>query len=211
MLISDMELLLDFKSGSDAELISTTQIILVRTKGKERYAAIAANVEKVELAYNNFIVAVSNAINSVPEQKTERDKSRIMLEVELEALGNACIQNSNGDPTYVTDANFKLRSDKPKQSRAPFSKPEWDYLVRGIKSGTAKGSVKSLPKGAVGVLPQWRISGDTGAFTIGNPSAGIRFLLEDLPPMAKVDVQVRYYGTWNRQSDWSQPLPIEII
>jgi hypothetical protein len=210
MLIEEMALLLDFKQGPDVEVISFSQITLIRTKGVKEYLPVAENVTTAEKDYTAFLQAVSAAKAGGSEEKTIRDQKRAILEQSLEALGNAIIANSNGDPLYVTNANYKLRNDNNGRHYQPFEAPLWSYLRRGTLSGSLKGEVKSLPPGARGLLVQWRKVGDEHP-TVGEPANGKRLELHGLPPMTKVEVQARYFGTHNRISDWSIPYPIEVL
>ncbi|MCC6723283.1 MAG: hypothetical protein IT258_02145 [Saprospiraceae bacterium] len=210
MSIDEMVLLLDFKNGSDSDLISFTQIALIRTKGVKEYEPVAPEVTTVETDYTAFLLAVSAAKAGGTEEKDIRDEKRLTLEKSLEALGNAIIANSEGNPLYVTDAGFKLRSDNNGRSYQPFEAPLWKELRRGILTGTLKGEVKSFPQGARGLLIEWRRIGEE-TYTTAKPSNGKRVELEGLPPMTKVEVRVMYFGTHGRTSNWSIPYPIEVL
>jgi hypothetical protein len=206
----EMVLLLDFKEGSDAELVSNTQIKLIRTKDVPAYKQEEAEVIVVEEELHAFIVAMSAAKSGGTEEKRIRDEQRTELEASLEALGNALIAHANGNPLYVTDTTFKLRQSEGGQTRQPLEAPRWNYLRRGVLSGTLSGEVANLPKGARGLMVQWRIVGDE-QYTMAQPSNGKRITLSGLPILVKVEVRVRFFGTHNRMSDWSIPYPIDVV
>ncbi len=205
-----MELQLDFKEGPDAKLVSRTQIILIRTKGVPAYLPVAGGVATVEGYYNDYLVAMSAAIDGGPEAKTARDEKRQTLEEGLAKLGDAIILNSGGDPLYVAKANFKLRSNGVVNSRVPFEAPLWKNLERGILTGTLKGSVKSMPSGARGLLVEWRTVGSPHYLPVP-PTNGKRLQVVDLMPNTKVEVRVRYFGSFGRLSNWSIPFPIDVV
>lgn len=210
MSIDEMILELDFKEGPDSKLVSRTQIVLIRTKGVTAYSPVSAGVTLVEGYYHDFIVAVSDALNGGTEAINIRVEKRGILEDGLEKLGNSIILNSGGDPLYVTNANFKLRSNESEHSRTPLADPLWKDLNRGVLTGTLRGSVKNMPKGARGLLVQWRPAGTVDYFP-SNPSNGKRIELSDLPTNTKVEVQVRFFGTYGRLSNWSIPFPIDVV
>ncbi len=190
--------------------MSRTQIILIRTKGVREYAPVEAAVADAERNYNDFIIAMSDAINGGTEAINIRNEKRGLLESGLEKLGNQIILNSGGDPLYVSNANFKLRSNETERNRTPLEDPLWNNLKRGTLTGSLRGSVKNMPKGARGLLAQWRIVGST-AYLATSPTNGKRVELTDLPPNTKVEVQVRFYGTYSRLSNWSIPFPIDVV
>lgn len=204
-----MELLLDFKEGPDPVFVSRTQIILIRTKGVTAYLPVATEVTAVETLYNGFLTAMSNAMNGGTEEITIRNEKRTLLENGLEKLGNEIIVNSGGNPLYVTNANFKLRYNDSDKSRQPLADPLWKNLKRGVLSGTLQGSVRNFPKGAVGLIVEYRVAGST-TFIVYGQTTGKRVYLEGLPTNVKVEVQVRFYGTFLRRSNWSIPFPIDV-
>jgi hypothetical protein len=96
--------------------------------------------------------------------------------------------------TYATEAGFTLRA-KPVRGNLPFPKPEFNYLEGGRLSGTVKGEVKDMPKGATELSIKFSYDGWV-TDERHTYSSGEKFTLEGLEVKREVEVKVSFYGTF---------------
>ena len=116
---------------------------------------------------------------------------------------------AEGVSSYVTDAGFHLKK-KPVRSNQPLPQPEWNFLKRGVLSGTVEGEIKNLPAGVKEVGIKHSYDG-WATEKNGTYSTGKKFVLAGLEVKREVEVKVCYLGTYQRKSDDSLAMPVFVL
>lgn len=199
----------EWTKADDGNLFTNTNDLVLKTKGKPAYANVQDHVLEVETENDRFGVAISNARDGSKSAKLTLKKVRTELLFKLKILFKAMELNVTEPESYYLTAGLKVRA-KPVRERTPLEKPDLDYFVRDVLSGTARGKVKILPKGVTQLAVEYSYDGGA-TWHNGTYSAGKIFLLANLTPKTTVTVRVKFLGTFRRQSDWSGTMEVFVL
>lgn len=196
-------LLLAFKKANDSELSVFAADVVSKTAGNDRYAAEQTQVEAVNAAQQVFEQAIYRASDGGRSLILIRRNKRVELELELSKLAKMLELHVDETADFFTETGFELRK-KAVSNRGPLDQPVLRALRQGVLSGTLEGEVENFPKGVrqIGV----EFSTDGQSWRNGTYSTGKRFVLENLNPKLEYKVRIKFIGTYQRKSDWSDPL-----
>ncbi len=199
----------DWTKADDGNLFANTNGLVTKTKGKPAYANVQDQVLEVEAENARFNVASDNAKDGSKSAKTTLEKVRTELLFKLKILFMMMELNVNEPESYFLNAGLRVRA-KPVRERTPLERPELDYFVRDVLSGTVRGKVKNFPKGVTQLAVEYSYDGGT-TWHNGTYSAGKIFKLANLTTKVTVTVRVKFLGTHGRQSDWSETREVFVL
>ena len=198
-----------YKRGSYGEVEEACQQIVLKTDGVARFSDLQAQVDIIKPLLQTFTNAIAAATDGGKLLTQAKKKARKELISEMDILKALVLVFAKGDPTYVTEAGFKLR-EKPVRNNQPLPQPKWIDLKRGVLSGTVNGELKNFPKGvtSAGVKHSYDgwVTEKNGTYTTGQ-----NFVLEGLEPRKEVEVKVCFHGTFQRRSDDSDSMKIFVL
>lgn len=198
-----------YKQGSYGDVEEACQQIILKTDDVARFSDLQQQVDIIKPLLKTFINAVAAATDGGKLLTQAKKKAKKELLKEMDYLKALVAVFAKGDEDYVTEAGFKLR-EKPVRNNQPLPQPKWIDLKRGILSGTVDGELKNFPKGVttVGIKHSYDgwVTEKNGTYTTGK-----KFVLKGLEPKKEVEVKVCFNGTFQRQSDDSDPMRIFVL
>jgi hypothetical protein len=198
-----------FRDASDATLSKDVDDIVLKTKGNATYTDEQPQILLAEAANGKFKIAMSNASDGGKSFRELLDAARKELLFELNVLCRLFNTKVNEDITFFLNAGFTVKKS-PVRDRNPLEKPLLDYFVRDVLSGTTRGKVKNFPKGVTQLAIEYSYDGGQ-TWHNGTYSAGKLFKLGNLTPKMTVSVRVRFLGTFQRESDWSDAMEVFVL
>lgn len=190
----------DFTGASSADLFKAVNDVVLKMKGKPAYPDEQAQVLVVETSNAAFGQAVSDANGGGRASINNRKLARNALLVQVKLLIRQMELHVDADMSFFLNAGFKVWKTSVRE-RVPLEAPALILLERGVLSGTVSGKVMNLPKGFTQLAVEF--SYDNITWHNGTYTAGKKFLLSGLTPKQNVSVRVRFNGSFQRQSDWS--------
>lgn len=204
-----IQISLSFKQGTYAEIEKFGQQVILKTDGVKRYSDLQPQVTIVKSLFNTMVDAVAAASNGGKLLTKAKQEARKAFILGMEDLVDLVKVYAKGDETYVTGAGFDLIK-KSTRSNAPFDRPKWNSIKRGVLSGTIEGEVKNFPKGVkeLGIKHSY-----DGWMTENNGtySTGKKFTLTGLDIKREVEIKVCFHGTYQRTSNDSVAMPIFVL
>ena len=204
-----IQISLSFRKGTYGEIEEFCQNVISRTDGVPAYNELQAQVDIVKPLLTTYDNAVVAAIDGGRLLTLAKLKGKNDLLDAMEDLASLAKVSAKGVPSYATNAGFQLKK-KSVRSNQPFPKPEWNYLKRGVLSGTVEGEIKNLPVGVKEVGIKHSYDGWTTEEN-GTYSTGKKFVLAGLEVRKDVEVKVCFLGTFQRKSDDSLAMPVFVL
>ncbi len=202
-------ILLSFKRLLDAELLKFAREVVSLMKGNAKYTDEQSQVTAVEAQIEVFQVASTKAADGTTAFINDSNTQREDLLAKLVVLAKLLEVHTTEGQAFFTEAGFVVRQ-KPVKSDAPLRMPVIEDVLRDVKSGSIRGMLKDFPKGVRQIAVEF--SEDNGiTWRNGTYSTGKRFKLEGLVPRQDYLVRVRYVGTFQRMSDWSEAKQIFVL
>ena len=204
-----IQISLSFRRGSYGEIGEFCQNVISKTDGVPSYSELQAQVDIVKpllATYENAVVAAMDGGKLLTQAKI---KAKVNLLDAMEDLAALTKVYAEGVESYATDAGFQLKK-KSVRSNQPLPQPEWNFLKRGVLSGTVEGEIKNLPSGVKEVGIKHSYDG-WATEKNGTYSTGKKFVLAGLDVKKEVEVKVCYLGTYQRKSDDSLPMQVFVL
>ncbi len=204
-----IQISLSFRKGTYGEIGEFCQNVISKTDGVPAYSELQAQVDIVKpllVTYDNAVVAAMDGGKLLTQAKVKAKNDLLDAMEDLAALTKVYAE---GVMSYATDAGFQLKK-KPVRSNQPLPQPEWNYLKRGVLSGTVEGEIKNLPTGVKEVGIKHSYDG-WATEKNGTYSTGKKFVLAGLDVRKEVEVKVCYLGTYQRKSDDSLPMQVFVL
>ena len=204
-----IQISLSFRKGTYGEIGEFCQNIISKTDGVPAYSELQAQVDILKpllTTYENAVVAALDGGRLLTQAKL---KTKVDVLDAMEDLAALTKVYAEGVSSYVTDAGFHLKK-KPVRSNQPLPQPEWNFLKRGVLSGTVEGEIKNLPAGVKEVGIKHSYDG-WATEKNGTYSTGKKFVLAGLEVKREVEVKVCYLGTYQRKSDDSLAMPVFVL
>jgi hypothetical protein len=198
-----------YRLGTYGEIEEFSQQIILKIDGVTRFADLQLQIEIVKEKLGIFTIAVAEATNGGKLLTQAKIIAKKELIRELNSLRDLVKVFAKGEVTYATEAGFTLRA-KSVRSNLPFLKPMPEYVKRGTLSGTVKGEVRDMPKGATELAIKYSYDGWVTEHN-GTYSSGKKFVLEGLEVKREVEVKMAFHGTFQRQSDYSDAIRIFVL
>lgn len=202
-------LISEWTEASDETLYTNTNDVVLKTKGKPAYADEQDQILEIETQNAAFGLAISNASGGSKSAKATLKKVRNELLYKLKIFFRMLELRVDEPESFYLNACLNVRR-KPVKDRSPLHQPELDYFVRGVLSGTAAGKVKHLPKGFTQLAIEHSYDGGQ-TWHNGTYSAGKLFKIYGLTPRTTVTIRVKFLGTHQRESDWSNTLEVFVL
>lgn len=204
-----VQILDSFRKGNYGEVSEFCHFVISKTDGIARYADLQAQVDIVKPLLTAFDAAVVAALDGGKLLTQAKKDAKENLLDSMDDLKSLTKVFSKGDPTYATDAGFKLKP-KPVRSQQPLPEPVIDSLKRGVLSGTIEGLIKDFPPGVKEIGIKYSYDGWVTENN-GTYSTGKKFILAGLEVKREVEVKVCYHGTYQRKSNDSDAMHIFVL
>jgi hypothetical protein len=204
-----IQISLSFRRGSYGEIGEFCQNVISRTDGVTAYNELQVQVDIVKPLLTKYESAVVAAMDGGKLLTQAKRKAKVNLLDAMEDLAALTKVYAKGVATYVTDAGFQLKK-RAVRSNQPLPQPEWNFLKRGVLSGTVEGEIKNFPAGVKEVGIKHSYDG-WATEKNGTYSTGKKFVLAGLEVKREVEVKICYLGTYQRKSDDSLPMQVFVL